>query len=271
MQTIDLDISKLEVPEIVNAKQGDVGRKFCARICDNGQPFTIPDGASLSIWYSGTSGMGNYSAIGENSAYTVEENAVTVELITQMLSNRGGGTLCLVLHGVDGSQLGLWNIPYVVEPVPGMESVAAQKYYTALSEVASHAAQIAQRIESSASAYLVDSTLTQAGQAAEAATVGSLITQLSAKITNFSTHWWHYQESVPVYSPLQENWADIPNGTFAAHMIISGGAYAQFGYKQDNYGVAIMLCYAFSAPYIYVVRNLNGVWSVRKLSDGGAL
>ncbi len=271
MQTVDLDLSKLDVPIIVNAKQGDVGRKFCARIFDNGQPYIIPEGAVICIWYSGTSGMGNYSAIGENSAFRVEGNAITVELIAQMVSNKGGGTLCLVLHGVDGTQLGLWNIPYVVEAVPGLESTSAQKYFTALSEIASNAAQIAQRIEASAAAYLVDRTLTQPGQAADAAVVGGYITQLAEKNPHFSTYWWSDSQDLPIYSPLQSRWDNINNGTFASHMVINGVAYGVFGYKHSNYGVSVVLSYALQSPYLYTIRNVDGVWNIRKVTDGGSV
>lgn len=138
MQTIKLDLSSYEVPQSILAKQGDVGRKFLAKLTDSNREYTIPEGAKLSVWYSGTSGSGNYSMIGERSAFTVEGSAVTVEMITQMLQNKGGGTLCLMLHGNDGTQIAMWNIPYTVEAVPGMGSAAAQQYYTALSAAAAN-------------------------------------------------------------------------------------------------------------------------------------
>ncbi len=271
MQTIDLDVSRADVPVTLTAKQGDVGRKFCARILDNGQPYILPEGVALSVWYMGTSGMGNYSSIGGNSAFTVSENCVTVELITQMLSNKGGGTLCLLLHCIDGSQIGLWNIPYTVEPVPGMESQAAQKYYTALSEAASQAADAADRVYAALESITVDTTLTMEGQPAEAAAAGSRITALEGRYPHFSTYWWTSSGSDTLYGLLQSNWSSIVSGTFTAHMTINGVAYAQFGYKHDNYGVALMIGYSLSLPYVYVIRNVNGVWTIRKVSDGGAV
>ena len=64
MQVINLDLSvKLDIP-FLQAKQGDVGRKFQAVITDGGTAYNIPSGTTLSVWYSGTSGEGNYSEIG---------------------------------------------------------------------------------------------------------------------------------------------------------------------------------------------------------------
>ena len=140
MQTIKLDISCYEPVQTVLAKQGDVGRKFMAVITDGGEDYTITDDMTLSVWYAGTSGAGNYTKIGDRSAFSVSGNTVTVELITQMLMNKGGGSMCLMLHGSDGTQIATWNIPYVAEHVPGADSEEATAYYTALSDAATIAA-----------------------------------------------------------------------------------------------------------------------------------
>lgn len=142
MQTIYLDISIRKVPLAVFAKQGDVGRKFKAVIMDGGVSYTIPEGAQLSVWYSGSSGEGNYTAIGERSAFHVQGNTVEVEMIAQMLTNKGGGMLCLVINTADGEQVGLWNVPYAVEEVPGIDSPEAGQHFTAFSEAV---AKIAER------------------------------------------------------------------------------------------------------------------------------
>lgn len=148
MQTINLDISCCgDAPQpMLQAKQGDVGRKFQAVITDNGQPYAIPAGTGVSLWYSGTSGEGNYTHIGGESATAISGNTVTVELIAQMLTSPGGGTLCLVLSAKTGEQLGLWNIHYWVEAVPGVDSTAAQAYYTAFSKVISDALPVAEKL-----------------------------------------------------------------------------------------------------------------------------
>lgn len=175
MQTIHLDVSNKGVVPAIYAKQGDVGRKFRAVITDNGEAYDIPADVLLSVWYSGTSGEGNYSTIGENSAFSIDGNTVTVELITQMLTNHGGGNVCLVMNRQDGTQIGTWNIPYIVEQLPGMGSSSAEQYFTALSEVAGKAAESAAKAAEAAATFDTDQTLSVAGKAADAAATGEAL------------------------------------------------------------------------------------------------
>ena len=85
MQTIYLDISNKGVIQTIYAKQGDVGRKFEVILNDSGLPYVHTSGSAFSVWYSGTSGEGNYTDIGDKSAFSVNGNKVAVELISQML------------------------------------------------------------------------------------------------------------------------------------------------------------------------------------------
>ena len=137
MQTIYLDISNKGVVPTIYAKQGDVGRKFEVVFTDSGFPYVFLEGLALSVWYSGASGEGNYTDIGDKSAFSVNGNKVTVEMIAQMLLNDGDGIMSLVLNSADGKQIGSWNIPYICESVPGFESEEAKEYYTAFSEAVS--------------------------------------------------------------------------------------------------------------------------------------
>ena len=125
MQIINLDLSRKGIIATLQTKQGDVGRQFQAVVTDNGKAYSIPEGAMLSVWYSGASGDGNYSEIDGESAFTITGNCVTVTLIAQMLANPGAGILCLMLHGADGTQIATWNILYQTEAVPGVGSVPA--------------------------------------------------------------------------------------------------------------------------------------------------
>ena len=175
MQTIHLDISNMGIIPTIYAKQGDVGRKFRAVITDNGEAYDIPVDALLSVWYSGTSGEGNYSMIGEDSAFSIDRNTVTVELITQMLTNHGSGNVCLVMNRQDGTQIGTWNIPYIVEQLPGMGSSAAEQYFTALTEAAAKASESAAKAAEAAATFETDATLSVAGQAADAAATGAAL------------------------------------------------------------------------------------------------
>lgn len=181
MQSIYMDISAKTVPVILFAKQGDVGRKFKAVLTDAGAAYSIPEDALLSVWYSGSSGEGNYSAIGENSAFTVEGNTIQVELIAQMLSEKGGGTLCLVMNSADGSQIGMWNIPYVAEAVPGLDSPEAEQNFTAFSEAAANIAGLVKQASDAAATFTTDTTLSVAGMAADAEAVGDALDEKVSK------------------------------------------------------------------------------------------
>lgn len=164
MQTIYLDISNKGVVPVVYAKQRDVGRKFQVVLTDSGLPYTIPSGSVFSVWYSGKSGEGNYTGIGDHSAFVVSENKVLVEMITQMLSNSGDGILCLSLNESNGNQIGFWNIPYLCESVPGIDSNEAEAYYTAFSEAV-------------ANLPYPDTSLSVPGKAADAAATGAALSE----------------------------------------------------------------------------------------------
>lgn len=164
MQTIYLDISNKGVMPTIYAKQGDVGRRFLVVLTDAGVPYSPPAGSAFSVWYDGVSGDGNYTDIGGASAFAVNANTVSVELITQMLEKDGEGVLCLVLSHADGKQIGSWNIPYICELVPGYESEEAKSYHTAFSEAVKNLPY-------------PDASLSVLGKAADAAAVGAALTQ----------------------------------------------------------------------------------------------
>lgn len=161
MQIIQLDIAQHQYTEVIHAKQGDVGRKVKLTLSDNGKAWIIPGDAVFSVWYSGSSGEGNYSVIGDHSAFLVNGCTVEVELITQMLTNPGGGSMCVILNDSEGQQMGLWNIMYMCEPVPGANSAEAESYYTALTELAGSLA--------------TDATLAVSGKPADAKAVGDAL------------------------------------------------------------------------------------------------
>ena len=171
MQKINIRFSNKSVIPALLAKQGDVGRKFQV-VFDDG----IPEGIDFSVWYTGSSGSGNYTKIGNRSAFTIEGNTVTVELIAQMLNNDGEGLLCLVMTGADSLQIGTWNIPYICEKRPGANSDGAKDYYNAFSEVVAAAKK-----------FTVDKTLSKSGSPADAAETGKQIAVERARINNLAT------------------------------------------------------------------------------------
>lgn len=162
MQTIYIDISNKMVLPIIYAKQGDVGRKFAVSFSDSGIPYEPPNGSVFSVWYSGASGEGNYTDIGNHSAFSVTKNIVIVELISQMIEIPGTGNICLILSKADGSQIGSWNIPYDCEFVPGYESEEARNYYTAFANAV-------------ANLPYPDVSLSVPGKAADAAATGKAL------------------------------------------------------------------------------------------------
>lgn len=162
MQTIYLDISNCGVTPVVYAKQGDVGRKVEIVLTNSGLPYEPEAGSAFSAWFSGDSGVGNYTDIGDHSAFSVSGNKVTMELITQMLQNAGKGIMCLVLSRAGGDQIGLWNIPYICEGIPGAGSEHAKDYYTAFSQAV-------------AALPYPDASLSVTGKAADAAATGKAL------------------------------------------------------------------------------------------------
>ena len=144
MQTINLDISNKGVYPCIYAKQSEVGRKFLAVITDGGVPYNIPENSLLSVWYEGDTDAGNYSSIEEKSAFVIDGNKVTVELVAQMLLKPGNGELCLSITHGDGGETNTWNIPYCVEYKPGAGSPVPTEYYTAFQEMASLVAKYAE-------------------------------------------------------------------------------------------------------------------------------
>jgi hypothetical protein len=175
MQTIYLDISNKGVVPTIQAKQADVGRKFDAFIFDSGIPYSIPVDAVVSVWYDGESGKGNYTDVGETPAVVVDNNKITVELITQMLSSDGCGIITILINSADGNQIGLWNIPYCVESVAGFESEKAEEYYTAFSKAASELAEASKT-------FRPDKTLTKSGSPADAMETGLRISVERSRI-----------------------------------------------------------------------------------------
>lgn len=175
MQIINLDISRGTVLPPIYAKQKDVGRTFQIRISDNGIPYQIPENSALSVWFDGASGAGNYTEIDNQQAITVEGDVVTVELISEMLLNHGTGELCITINSANGDQIGLWNIPYIVERKPGAGSEEAIQYYTAFSDGVSRLFAVAQ-------IFTPDATLSREGSPADARATGDQINLLTSRI-----------------------------------------------------------------------------------------
>lgn len=227
MQIFNLDLTEKRIIPLLFAKQGDIGRKFKVIITDGGAEYQIPADAAVSVWYSGASGNGNYTEIGEDRAVSVVKNEITVELITQMLTNGGPGALCLVINTADGEQLGMWSIPYMVESVPGMGSAAAEQYYTAFSKSAAEVAAAAKN-------FTIDKTLTVSGSPADAEETGRQISVERSRINQL---------------------AKLPEGSTTGDAELADARVGYDGTVYDNVGEAIR-GQAASAIH-FVVQNLT--------------
>lgn len=124
-----INIARPGVYATLHAKQDDINRAFTVVFNNDGETWPVPAGAVIAVWYHGASGMGNFI-----EGIIVSGNTATVPFIPQMLSVPGSGQLCLVISTEAGDQIGTWNIPYIVEEVPGWGSDGYTIYYTALSE-----------------------------------------------------------------------------------------------------------------------------------------
>ena len=130
---------------VLVTSQEDVGTKCRIILTSNGEPWEVPDGALLSVWYAGSSGEGNYTTINGRAAFTVSGNTIEVELITQMLLQAGSGIVWLVMSDNQGKRQTICRLPYLTLPGPNSESEAAQQYYTAFSEYVARTEMAAQR------------------------------------------------------------------------------------------------------------------------------
>ena len=144
MQSIKLDISqKNNVPHLY-VKQRDVRHKFAIELYENGVPYTVDENNTFAVWYSGASGEGNYTEIGDETACIAEGNKIIVQMIMQMLQNPGDHEMCVVMYGQDNEQKGFWNVSYYVEEIPGADSEGATAYYNAFLDAQKKAEEAAE-------------------------------------------------------------------------------------------------------------------------------
>ena len=182
MQNIVVDIAQNGVSSTLFFKQGDVNRTFQVTVTDNGMPYDVQSAELVSVWYSGSSGEGIYTDAGEESACAVEGNVITVKVIEPMIAKKGAGTLCLMLSHPDGTQLGLWNIIYHVEGVPGYESPEAMSYYNALGRMIRQVKEVAEELKNTTPTIETDTSLTVWGMPADAGEVGDRLQTMENKM-----------------------------------------------------------------------------------------
>ena len=211
---------------VLIACQEDVGTKFRIQLTDNGENWCPDADAMLSLWYSGTGGEGNYTQIDGRSAFTIRENGVEVELITQMLSCQGAGMLWLILGDAAGNRKTLCRLPYLVLPGPNPDSAVAQQYYTAFSEVIEAAAK-----------FETDNSLSLPGKAADAAAVGTVLRDGFNKVLSVGdNNIQSYPTKAGIYRLVGRNvFSNMTPQSNYGILIIFEAVYAAHIYM-DNYG-----------------------------------
>lgn len=227
MQIFNLDLSIKRIVPLLNVKQRDVGAKIQVVLTDDKKEYIIPDGIQFSVWFSGRSGEGNYTKIDGRDAFSVDGNKVTVELIYQMLNNPGEHAMCLVMNGADGTQLGLWNIPYFVEPIPGADSVGALQYYQAFLKAQENAEKAAQEAK-------------DAAQKAKQQYYTTPRKKIDVSYDEINTEYiWSLYRTLDKQYPGHVQEIDYSIGDFEQHaFVISTGEYPTEGYytKDEGYG-----------------------------------
>ena len=106
-------------PGTMDVSQADRGSR-AVRCCllESGAPWMIPDGATARVAYTlpgGTEGL--YDTMPDGSlAWQIDGNAVTVQLIDQLMAQPGMAHMSIVLIGSEGGQLATWPIRVNITP-----------------------------------------------------------------------------------------------------------------------------------------------------------
>lgn len=253
MQTIKIDLAKRMICPVILAQQGDVGRKIKIEILDNGQAYAVPAGTTFSAWYEGTSGSGNYTHIGEESAFEISGNTVTVELITQMLTNAGNGQMTIVMHGADGTQLGSLQLPYWTEGMPGTGSEGAQQYYTAFQQMVKEAVD-------AAATFKTDTTLSETGKAADAAATGTALEALEEGILGCAPAGYGLGVLRP---PCITSRAEVDNLLSAGWWEYDNNGETCCGYAGTQYGGILVVPSRWSVTQFFFCRMYYGCYLKR--------
>ena len=167
---------------------------------ENGVAWQIPDGATAVVRYKKPDGTGgNYDTLPDGStAYQINGNVLTVALAPQVCTVPGQVQLSVgLIHG--NAEINTFSVNIIVQPNPG--STYQSEDYIKLSGAvpnsgwtpnmylgtdASGNVVAKEGTSGGGETVSVDSTLTQSGQAADAAVVGQRLGELSEEIITTS-------------------------------------------------------------------------------------
>lgn len=170
-------------------------------LTSNGVAWQIPDGTTAIVRYKKPDGTGgNYDTLPDGStAYQINGNVLTVALAPQVCTVQGPVQLSVgIIHG--SAEINTFTVNIAVHPNPGAE-YQSEDYIRLSGAVPNSGWTPNMYIGTDASGNVVakegtsggggtvsvDSTLTQSGQAADAAVVGNRISALSEEIANVNS------------------------------------------------------------------------------------
>lgn len=207
MQTLKMDFQSQSTPPVVPVMQSDAQSRFIGlTLYDGGVPYSAPSGAQYTVQYrgSGAKNMGWYDTIqlssGTRKAVVVSSsspNVVTLELAEQALRVNGKVEVSLCVVNNTGYKLNTFPIICRVTGAPYVDPVAVRSYFYVTGITSEQwlayvtACQDAQkRAEDAAAKFVIDDTLTQKGQAADAKAVGEEVGEIKEDIADYYKNWY---------------------------------------------------------------------------------
>lgn len=126
---IYLDDKRMLPP--INVMQGDANaRKLELSLYASGKEWMVPDGTSVAVAYSGSSGRGIYDTLPDGAkAYIVDGHVVTVTLIPQVTAKHGVTTISVVFTDNSGRQLATFGVEVKVDYNPAEGAGEPANYY----------------------------------------------------------------------------------------------------------------------------------------------
>lgn len=121
---INMDLVKNgQTPRVDAVQEDKYSRNIELTLFENGQAWTIPEGATALVRYQKSDGTGgNYDLLPDGSvAYTISGNVVTVALAPQVCSVPGMVWLAVGLFSGE-HEINTFSVFINVQPVPGMET-----------------------------------------------------------------------------------------------------------------------------------------------------
>nr|DAQ98783.1 MAG TPA: BppU domain protein [Caudoviricetes sp.] len=195
MHNITIDFNNPGLPQVIDVMQSDAQSRFIGlTLYDGGVPYSAPSGAVYTVEYhgQGANNTGWYDTIqlpsGTRKAVVVSSsspNVVTLELAEQALRVNGKVEVSLCVVNNTGYKLNTFPIICRVTGAPYVDPVSVRSYFYVTGLTSEqwtayvNACQDAQkRAEDAAAKLVIDKTLTQEGQAADAKATGDAIGEI---------------------------------------------------------------------------------------------